>query len=76
MGGHHVVSRGSGTKRFHHPVAGELVLGWDTLTCSTDPDQELVVWTAEPGTPSYDGLRALASWAAGRLGGSEGRQAG
>ncbi|MFI5793090.1 helix-turn-helix domain-containing protein [Streptomyces sp. NPDC051677] len=50
-----------GAKRFHHPVVGELVLDWDTFTGSADPDQELVVWTAEPGTASYDRLRALAS---------------
>lgn len=70
--GHHVASRSTGTKRFRHPVAGELVLDWDTLTCSKEPDQELVVWTAEPGTPSYDGLRvlALAGRAAPRPGGS------
>jgi transcriptional regulator with XRE-family HTH domain len=59
-----------GMKRFHHPAVGELVLDRDAFTCSSDPEQELVVWTAEPGTPSYDGLRVLASWAAGRLGGS------
>lgn len=32
------------------PVAGELALDWDTLTRSVDPDQELVVRTAEAGT--------------------------
>ncbi|MEV7388102.1 MULTISPECIES: helix-turn-helix transcriptional regulator [unclassified Streptomyces] len=70
-GSRHVPSRKLGAKRFHHPVVGELVLDWDTFTGSADPDQQLVVWTAEPGTPSYDGLRALASRAAGRLGGPE-----
>ncbi|WP_284434803.1 hypothetical protein [Streptomyces sp. TUS-ST3] len=45
-------SRRLGMKRFHHPVVGELVLDWDTLTCGGAPDQELVVWTAEPSTPS------------------------
>ncbi|MEH0554103.1 helix-turn-helix domain-containing protein [Streptomyces sp. B21-101] len=68
-GSSHVASRGRGMKRFHHPLVGELVLDRDTFTCGSDPDQELVVWTAEPGTPSYDGLRALASGASGRLGG-------
>jgi transcriptional regulator with XRE-family HTH domain len=67
-GGHHVASRSLGTKVFHHPVVGELVLDWATLTCSTDSEQELLVWTAEPGTPSYDGLRLLASWAATHIG--------
>ncbi|GAA2929488.1 MULTISPECIES: helix-turn-helix domain-containing protein [Streptomyces] len=62
-GSHHVASRSMGTKKFHHPVAGELVLDREILTCGKDPDQELVVWTAEPNTPSYDGLRVLASWA-------------
>jgi hypothetical protein len=62
-----VPSRRAGVKRFHHPVVGELVLDWDTLVCGGDPDQELVVWTAEPGTPSYDGLSALASRVPGRL---------
>ncbi|MGI3225151.1 helix-turn-helix domain-containing protein [Streptomyces sp. GTA36] len=67
-GSRHAASRTRGTKRFYHPVVGELALDWDTLTCSTNPDQELVVWTAEPGSPSYDGLRTLASWAASHLG--------
>ncbi|MGW8688551.1 helix-turn-helix transcriptional regulator [Streptomyces sp. NPDC055817] len=61
---HHVVMLRVGTKVLHHPVAGDLTLDWDTLTASTDPDQQLVLWTAEVGTPSHDGLRILASWAA------------
>ncbi|MCD0451553.1 hypothetical protein LO762_20480 [Actinocorallia sp. API 0066] len=63
-GSHQVAIRGMGTKVLRHPVAGELTLDWDTLSCVTDPDQQLVTWTAEPGTPSHDGLRILASWAA------------
>jgi transcriptional regulator with XRE-family HTH domain len=62
----HVATLGVGTKTLHHPVAGALSLDWDTLTASTDPDQQLVIWTAEVGTPSHDGLRLLASWAADR----------
>lgn len=60
---HHVATLGVGTKGFQHPIAGELPLDWDTLTASTDPDQQVVIWTAEPGTPSHDALRFLASWA-------------
>jgi transcriptional regulator with XRE-family HTH domain len=59
-----VAQRTSGTKTFNHPVAGELTLDWDVFTCATDPDQQLVVLSAEPGSPSADGLRILASWAA------------
>ena len=61
-GDHHVTSRGRGTKALRHPVAGGLTLDWDALTCAGNPDQQLVVWTAEPGTPSHDGLRFLSSW--------------
>lgn len=61
---HHVATLSVGTKTLNHPVAGELSLDWDTLTASTDPDQQLVVWTAEVGSPTYDRLRILASWAA------------
>ncbi|MEU0525097.1 helix-turn-helix domain-containing protein [Streptomyces niveus] len=62
---HDVATLSVGTKSLHHPLAGELTLDWDTLTATTDPDQQLVIWTAEPGTPTYDGLRFLASWATG-----------
>ncbi|MEU3227042.1 helix-turn-helix transcriptional regulator [Streptomyces sp. NPDC006976] len=61
---HHVATLGVGAKTLDHPVAGQLSLDWDTLTAGTDPDQQLVVWTAEAGSPTYDRLRILASWAA------------
>lgn len=60
---HHVANQRIGTKTLHHPVVGELTLDWDTLTCTNDPDQHLVTWTAEPDTPTHDRLRILASWA-------------
>lgn len=62
---HHVAVRGFGTKVLRHPVVGELTLDWDTLAPTTDAEQQLVVWTAEPGSPSHDALRILASWADG-----------
>ena len=63
-GDHHVANRSRGRKELHHPVAGDLTLDWDALSCADDPEQQLVVWTAEPGTPSHDALRLLASWSA------------
>jgi transcriptional regulator with XRE-family HTH domain len=65
-GEHRVAARTVGTKTLNHPVVGELVLDWDTLTANTDPDQHLTVWTAEPGSPTHERLRILASWAADR----------
>ncbi|MDA3644259.1 helix-turn-helix transcriptional regulator [Saccharopolyspora indica] len=61
-GAHHVASRSVGSKTMHHPVVGDLTLDWNALTCTTDPDQQLITWTAEPGSPSHDALRILASW--------------
>ncbi|PZG23342.1 helix-turn-helix domain-containing protein [Nonomuraea aridisoli] len=63
-GSHTVAVREMGTKVLRHPVAGDLTLDWSTLTFAPDPDQQLVTLTAEPGSPSHDGLRILASWAA------------
>jgi transcription regulator MmyB-like protein len=63
-GDHRVATRSHGSKVIHHALAGDLALDWDALNCADDPDQQLVVWTAEPGTPSHDGLRFLASWSA------------
>jgi MmyB-like transcription regulator ligand binding domain/Helix-turn-helix domain len=63
-GAHPVLARTMGTKAFRHPVVGPLTLDWNLLSCSTDAGQELVIWTAEPGTPSYEGLQILCSWGA------------
>jgi hypothetical protein len=60
---HDVAARGKGTKKLRHPVVGKLTLDWDTLTCATDSEQHIIVWTAEPGFPTHDGLRLLDSWA-------------
>lgn len=56
-----VASLSTGTKTLVHPTAGELVLDWDTLVEAADADQQLVVWTAEPGSATYEALRALAT---------------
>jgi transcriptional regulator with XRE-family HTH domain len=62
---HDVRTHGAGTKRFHHPVAGELVLAYEELAVTAEPGLVLMVYTAEPGSPSAERLRLLASWAAG-----------
>ena len=61
---HHVGGQRIGKKNLRHPVVGALSLDWDTLTCASDPGQQLVTWTAEPGTPDHDRLSILASWTA------------
>ncbi|MCL8011277.1 helix-turn-helix transcriptional regulator [Streptomyces sp. AS02] len=63
-GAHNVRTHGTGTKHFHHPVVGDLVLAWEGLGLFSDPDLALTIYTAEPGSSSEEGLRLLASWAA------------
>ncbi|MFK0110666.1 helix-turn-helix domain-containing protein [Streptomyces sp. NPDC091217] len=67
-GNHRAASVTIGAKALHHPIAGDLTLHWNTLAVGTGSDQHLTVWTAEPGSPSDEGLRLLASWAAGNGG--------
>jgi transcriptional regulator with XRE-family HTH domain len=63
---HDVRTHGAGTKRFHHPVVGELVLAYEELAVTAEPGNVLLVYTAEPGSPSAERLRLLASWGAER----------
>ncbi len=63
-GAHDVRTHGAGTKRFHHPVVGDLTLAYEELAITAEPGQVLMVYTAEPGSPSAERLSLLASWAA------------
>ncbi|MCX4451209.1 helix-turn-helix transcriptional regulator [Streptomyces sp. NPDC087866] len=63
-GAHNVRHHGAGTKRFHHQAVGELTLAYEDLELTAEPGLTLTVYTAEPGSPSEEGLRLLASWAA------------
>jgi hypothetical protein len=60
---HNVRQHTSGTKRLHHPVAGDLDLGFEALQLPGDSGLTLVVYTAQPGTPTAAALAFLASWA-------------
>jgi len=61
---HDVRTHGAGTKRFRHPVVGELTLAYEELAVTAEPGLVLLVYTAEPGSPSAERLQLLASWAA------------
>src|SRR5438067_4218754 len=63
--GTHVAAKRRGTRRYAHPVVGEITLEWDSLTSDAEPDQQLIVYTAEPGSRSEHALHELAAWAAG-----------
>jgi transcriptional regulator with XRE-family HTH domain len=62
---HNVRIHHNGAKSFRHPVVGPLDLGYYTLELPTEAHRglRLTIYPAEPGTPSEDALRLLASWA-------------
>ncbi|WP_327072772.1 helix-turn-helix transcriptional regulator [Kitasatospora purpeofusca] len=64
---HPVRDKTSGRKVFRHPLVGRMELVYDTLRSADDPDQALVTYTADPGSPSEDALRMLISWEADRV---------
>ena len=61
---HNVRQHQTGRKQLHHPVVGDLELTYEVLALPADPGLSLVVYGAEPGSASQDGLKLLASWAA------------
>jgi transcriptional regulator with XRE-family HTH domain len=63
-GGHDVRVFRDGTKRFHHPVVGALVLDHETMFLSSDDQLAVAVYSAAPGSPAEDALKLLASWSA------------
>lgn len=69
-GAHNVRHHGTGTKRFHHQAVGDLTLAFEGLEMAAEPGLTLTIYTAEPGSPSEEGLRLLASWAATQAAGS------
>lgn len=61
---HDVRLHRTGTKVFHHPVVGRLELDYEALELPVDAGLQINVYTALPSSPSDDGLKMLASWAA------------
>ncbi|WP_320783873.1 helix-turn-helix transcriptional regulator [Streptomyces sp. CRN 30] len=59
---HDVKEKSHGVKPMRHPLVGELTLSFETFRLVDDADQSLITYHAEPGSPSADALRLLASW--------------
>jgi transcriptional regulator with XRE-family HTH domain len=57
-----VTFRTSVTKHIDHPAAGPLTFGIESVVGPHDPEQRLVVYTVEPGSPTAHALPFLASW--------------
>jgi transcriptional regulator with XRE-family HTH domain len=63
-GTHNVRLHHTGVKHFQHPVVGRLDIAFEAMPLPADPGLTLTAYSAEPGTPTHDALRLLASWAA------------
>ncbi|MEV0903714.1 helix-turn-helix domain-containing protein [Streptomyces hokutonensis] len=59
---HDVKEKTYGVKRLLHPLVGDLTLHFEGFRLSDGSEQILVTYHAEPGSPSADALRLLASW--------------
>lgn len=60
---HDVREHQRGSKRFRHPVVGDLELTYEGLELASERGLLLIAYTAEPGSPSRDALHLLATWA-------------
>ncbi|MEV0585371.1 helix-turn-helix domain-containing protein [Nonomuraea sp. NPDC050310] len=54
-----VAHQNFGTKLVRHPVVGDMVLDWDSFQQVGNPDQQLIIWSAEPGTEAEGRLADL-----------------
>ena len=61
---HDVKEKSYGVKRLRHPLVGELTLSFESFRLSDGTEQVLITYHAEPGSPSAEALRLLASWGA------------
>jgi transcriptional regulator with XRE-family HTH domain len=61
---HDVRFHRTGFKRLRHPAVGALDLTYEAMEFPSDPGLTLLVYTAEPSSPTADALALLASWAA------------
>lgn len=63
-GARNVTRQEFGTKTVRHPELGDLVIDWDGFSWAGDPDQQLIVWSAQPGSATEEKFRILSSWIA------------
>jgi transcriptional regulator with XRE-family HTH domain len=61
---HDVREKTHGTKRFVHPMVGELELRYESFGVAGNPGQVLAVYHADPGSPTEQALALLSSMAA------------
>ena len=60
-GAHDVRDHRSGVKSIHHPLVGDLDLTYQGMDLVSDRGLQMLVFSAEPGSPSHHGLQLLAN---------------
>jgi hypothetical protein len=60
--GRDVKERTYGTKRFRHPLVGELTLRFENFDLPGGSSQRLVIFSAEPASPAQSALELLSMW--------------
>ncbi|ETK33820.1 helix-turn-helix domain-containing protein [Microbispora sp. ATCC PTA-5024] len=65
-GRHDLTCKTSEAKAFRHPEVGDLDLHYEAFAVNSSPGQQLVVYQAEPASPSADALALLGTLAASR----------
>jgi MmyB-like transcription regulator ligand binding domain len=61
---HDVSGRGRDSRRFHHREVGDLTLVCEVFSINSAPGQQLIIYQAEPGSPSERALTLLGNLAA------------
>ncbi|MEV7908244.1 transcriptional regulator, partial [Streptomyces anulatus] len=63
---HPVHNCASGTKHFHHPLVGPMELSFEMMQMPDGSGQRMLMYSAEPGSPSEAALRLLGGFAVRR----------
>jgi hypothetical protein len=66
-GSHDVREHRTGIKSVRHPVVGDLDLSFQAMDVAADHGLQMLVFSAEPGSASHDGLQLLTHWAASEV---------
>jgi hypothetical protein len=61
---HNVLRYRAGTKRYHHPIVGDVEFGFESFAVASDPNLTMLVYTVEPHSATADAIALLASWTA------------
>ncbi|MEV5957178.1 helix-turn-helix transcriptional regulator [Streptomyces sp. NPDC051987] len=61
---HDVKEKSHDVKHLHHPLVGDLLLNYESFPVTDGSHQCLSIYHAEPGSPTAEALRLLASWGA------------